>query len=205
VKTAADLATKYRKNVQYNLEATKGSWSPRRRQAAYSLEWWDFVNLQSAWVGRVDLWKLDCDWCFSELVKNYHQRFIPAIEMEHIKNIVYPGTGGATTCGYCSPPGQRSEEATSYHAATLQALKLSCSVGMTSYTSLSDLTVFRHIKPWLTADGVDLVHATYCWPRDSRSYFSTGNYCYKPDLRTSCCPQYTIKWVWFISYIAIIS
>lgn len=25
VKTAADLATKYRKNVQYNLEATKGS------------------------------------------------------------------------------------------------------------------------------------------------------------------------------------
>jgi hypothetical protein len=25
VKTAADLATKYRKNVQYNLEATKGN------------------------------------------------------------------------------------------------------------------------------------------------------------------------------------
>lgn len=25
VKTAADLVTKYRKNVQYNLEATKGS------------------------------------------------------------------------------------------------------------------------------------------------------------------------------------
>lgn len=26
VKIAADLSTKYRKNVQYNLEATKGTW-----------------------------------------------------------------------------------------------------------------------------------------------------------------------------------
>lgn len=54
---------------------------------------------------------------------------LPISRMEHIDNIVYPGTAGATTCGYCSPPGERSAEATSYHAATLQALKLSCSVG----------------------------------------------------------------------------
>jgi hypothetical protein len=54
--------------------------------------------------------------------------FMAATELEHIKNVVYPGTPSATTCGYCSLPGQRSREATSYHSANLQAFKLSCSV-----------------------------------------------------------------------------
>ncbi|PPQ67834.1 hypothetical protein CVT26_007081 [Gymnopilus dilepis] len=48
--------------------------------------------------------------------------------LEDIDNIVIPSGSGATTCGYCSPPGQRSEFATSYHSATLEAIKLTCAV-----------------------------------------------------------------------------
>ncbi|KAF5337715.1 hypothetical protein D9611_014530 [Ephemerocybe angulata] len=33
-----------------------------------------------------------------------------------------------TTCGYCSPPGERSENATSYKVAGLHAMRLSCEV-----------------------------------------------------------------------------
>ncbi|KAF8913802.1 arginine-tRNA-protein transferase [Gymnopilus junonius] len=46
--------------------------------------------------------------------------------LEDIDNIVIPSSSGATTCGYCSPPGQRSESATSYHTATLEAIRLTC-------------------------------------------------------------------------------
>ncbi|KAF8165448.1 arginine-tRNA-protein transferase [Crassisporium funariophilum] len=80
--------------------------------------------------------------------------------MEAIANIAIPGDAGATTCGYCSPPGQRSQYATSYHAATLEALKLSCGV----YQGMIN-----------------------------RGWRRSGTYCYKPDLKVSCCPQYTIK------------
>jgi hypothetical protein len=34
-----------------------------------------------------------------------------------------------STCGYCSPPGQRSEDAKNYKVAGLLAMHLSCEVG----------------------------------------------------------------------------
>ena len=33
-----------------------------------------------------------------------------------------------STCGYCSPPGQRSEQASSFHDAHLVASLLTCEV-----------------------------------------------------------------------------
>ncbi|KAF9568968.1 hypothetical protein CPC08DRAFT_757172 [Agrocybe pediades] len=82
------------------------------------------------------------------------------MSLQDIDNTVIPLEAGATTCGYCSPPGQRSEEATSYHSATLEAIQLTCS----AYQDMID-----------------------------RGWRRSGNYCYKPDLKRSCCPQYTIK------------
>ncbi|KAF9534811.1 arginine-tRNA-protein transferase [Crepidotus variabilis] len=78
----------------------------------------------------------------------------------NFRNIVYPGSAGPSTCGYCSPPGQRSKQATNYHSATLDALKLTPS----AYQKMID-----------------------------RGWRRSGTYCYKSDLKQSCCPQYTIK------------
>lgn len=45
-------------------------------------------------------------------------------------SIVIPGGSSGTTCGYCSEPGRRSEAPlTSFHSATLEAIRLSCGVG----------------------------------------------------------------------------
>ncbi|KAF9482516.1 hypothetical protein BDN70DRAFT_432045 [Pholiota conissans] len=77
-----------------------------------------------------------------------------------IESVVSPSPAGATTCGYCSPPGQRSEAATNCHAAALHAYLLSCSV----YQGMID-----------------------------RGWRRSGTYCYKPNLRLGCCPQYTIR------------
>ena len=50
--------------------------------------------------------------------------------MEVINSIVIPGGSSSTTCGYCSEPGRRSEAPlTSFHSATLEAIRLSCGVG----------------------------------------------------------------------------
>ncbi|KAI0796566.1 arginine-tRNA-protein transferase [Abortiporus biennis] len=65
-----------------------------------------------------------------------------------------------STCGYCSPPGQRSIEQTNSHAAEAIAQQLTCQ------------------------DYQDMV---------DRGWRRSGTYCYKPDLKRSCCPQYTIK------------
>ncbi|KAI9056577.1 hypothetical protein FKP32DRAFT_1599303 [Trametes sanguinea] len=64
------------------------------------------------------------------------------------------------TCGYCSPPGERSKEQSNYHKAECLAMQLSCRV----YQGMID-----------------------------RGWRRSGTYCYKPDLKRSCCPQYTIK------------
>ncbi|KAI0750919.1 arginine-tRNA-protein transferase [Daedaleopsis nitida] len=65
-----------------------------------------------------------------------------------------------STCGYCSPPGERSVTKSSYHAAECMPMQLSCRI----YQEMID-----------------------------RGWRRSGKYCYKPDLRRSCCPQYTIK------------
>ncbi|KAI5119896.1 hypothetical protein M0805_003700 [Coniferiporia weirii] len=64
-----------------------------------------------------------------------------------------------SSCGYCSPPGERSATASS------------CSVGVTA----SRLTCSDYQKM------ID------------RGWRRSGDYCYKPDMRRTCCPQYTIR------------
>jgi len=81
--------------------------------------------------------------------------------MDDFNSIVVPGGSSSTTCGYCSEPGRRSEAPlTSFHSATLEAVRLSCGV----YQGMID-----------------------------RGWRRSGQYCYKPNLQASCCPQYTIK------------
>ncbi|RPD67049.1 hypothetical protein L226DRAFT_529443 [Lentinus tigrinus ALCF2SS1-7] len=75
-------------------------------------------------------------------------------------SIISPLRPHNSTCGYCSPPGERSATKSNYHAAECMPMQLSCSV----YQDMID-----------------------------RGWRRSGVYCYKPDLRRSCCPQYTIK------------
>ncbi|KZW04451.1 hypothetical protein EXIGLDRAFT_828319 [Exidia glandulosa HHB12029] len=67
------------------------------------------------------------------------------------------------TCGYCSPPGQRSRERTS-HTLDLDVDDELTSLGVQAYQKMID-----------------------------RGWRRSGEYLYKPQMRQSCCPQYTIK------------
>ncbi|KZT20813.1 hypothetical protein NEOLEDRAFT_1100325 [Neolentinus lepideus HHB14362 ss-1] len=77
-------------------------------------------------------------------------------------SMIIPYPPSASTCGYCSPPGERSKTRSSYKAGSVIAVGpgLSCEV----YQKMID-----------------------------RGWRRSGTYCYKPDLRRSCCPQYTIR------------
>ncbi|KAH6915011.1 arginine-tRNA-protein transferase [Coprinopsis sp. MPI-PUGE-AT-0042] len=77
-----------------------------------------------------------------------------------VQSIAYPYAGYASSCGYCSPPGERSVAKTFEHVAALHAVRLSCEV----YQRMID-----------------------------RGWRRSGTYCYKPDLKKTCCPQYTIR------------
>ncbi|KNZ79899.1 Arginyl-tRNA--protein transferase 1 [Termitomyces sp. J132] len=77
-----------------------------------------------------------------------------------IRSIVNPSGPYSSTCGYCSPPGERTADRSSRHTASLSALRLSCGV----YQKMID-----------------------------RGWRRSGTFCYKPDMRTTCCPQYTIR------------
>ncbi|KAF5369803.1 hypothetical protein D9758_001173 [Tetrapyrgos nigripes] len=71
-----------------------------------------------------------------------------------------PRDRNASTCGYCSPPGERSPENTFRTSAGLASYQLSCQV----YQEMID-----------------------------RGWRRSGTWCYKPHLRSSCCPLYTIR------------
>ncbi|TRM67983.1 arginine-tRNA-protein transferase [Schizophyllum amplum] len=75
-------------------------------------------------------------------------------------SVGYASGASASSCGYCSPPGERSSSPSSHHSAGLDAMQLSCPV----YQAMID-----------------------------RGWRRSGTWCYKPDLKKSCCPQYTIK------------
>ncbi|KAF9263518.1 hypothetical protein L218DRAFT_864642 [Marasmius fiardii PR-910] len=77
-----------------------------------------------------------------------------------VLSIGVPCGRSSSTCGYCSPPGERSVESSSRHTAGLSALQLSCDV----YQTMID-----------------------------RGWRRSGAWCYKPDLKASCCPQYPIR------------
>ncbi|KIY71463.1 hypothetical protein CYLTODRAFT_429499 [Cylindrobasidium torrendii FP15055 ss-10] len=75
-------------------------------------------------------------------------------------SIVAPGGYSSSSCGYCSPAGERSTEDTFRIYASCTALQLSCAV----YQQMID-----------------------------RNWRRSGTWCYRPDLKRSCCPLYTIK------------
>ncbi|KAF5322217.1 hypothetical protein D9619_000501 [Psilocybe cf. subviscida] len=75
-------------------------------------------------------------------------------------NVVIAYEPGSSSCGYCSPQGQRSEGRTSFKSGSLHAIRISCDI----YQRMID-----------------------------RGWRRSGTYCYKPNLKLSCCPQYTIK------------
>ncbi|EPQ59317.1 hypothetical protein GLOTRDRAFT_33439 [Gloeophyllum trabeum ATCC 11539] len=86
------------------------------------------------------------------------------LDMSSIQSIVTPKSPRASSCGYCGPPGGRSLTASSHKDGGLIAVRLSCDVSTNAYQKMID-----------------------------RGWRRSGTYCYKPDLRRSCCPQYTIK------------
>jgi hypothetical protein len=55
-------------------------------------------------------------------------RVVSRVGMTSIISIGTPSGPSVSTCGYCSPPGQRSESETSYITAGLQAHQLSSKV-----------------------------------------------------------------------------
>lgn len=61
------------------------------------------------------------------MTSNHHVVFVHN-EDEQIKSLGTPSGRRSSTCGYCSPPGRRSEEYTSYRVAGLDATKLTCEV-----------------------------------------------------------------------------
>ncbi|KIK65374.1 hypothetical protein GYMLUDRAFT_158892 [Collybiopsis luxurians FD-317 M1] len=77
-----------------------------------------------------------------------------------ILSIGIPYGRDAQTCGYHSPPGERSETSSFRNSAGLHALQLSSEV----YQMMIN-----------------------------RGWRRSGKWCYKPHLRSTCCPPYTIK------------
>ncbi|TFK76012.1 hypothetical protein BDN72DRAFT_831455 [Pluteus cervinus] len=75
-------------------------------------------------------------------------------------SIGIPSGRNSSACGYCSPPGERSQGESSYQVAGFDAVQLTCQ----TYQGMID-----------------------------RGWRRSGTWCYKPDLRASCCPQYTIR------------
>ena len=86
-----------------------------------------------------------------------------------------------STCGYCGPPGRRSQAQSNYHAAEGVAELMSCRV-LRHRSSVNGLVV------GLTT-GCSQVYQEMM----NRGWRRSGTYLYKPDLRRSCCPQYTIR------------
>jgi arginine-tRNA-protein transferase len=98
--------------------------------------------------------------------------------MTETVSIFNPLGSHASSCGYCSPPGERSADKSSFSFG-LQPEQLSCNVSA-PYTVLQSLLheCFKVYQRMI-----------------DRGWRRSGTYCYKPDLRRSCCPQYTIKCV----------
>ena len=92
-------------------------------------------------------------------------------------SIIIPYPPSNNTCGYCSAPGHRSEEESSYCKTSLRAIQLSCEVGQPL------------MRAWIVPNAVQVYQKML-----DRGWRRSGSYCYKPDMRRSCCPQYTIKY-----------
>ena len=94
-------------------------------------------------------------------------------------DIIAPLSPDASTCGYCSPPGERSKEKSSIHQAECIPFKLSCKV---RYAPESTIHTHQSNK----------LYQSYQRMID-RGWRRSGTFCYKPDMQRTCCPQYTIK------------
>jgi arginine-tRNA-protein transferase len=63
------------------------------------------------------------------MVPREHVTFIEN-EAEQIKSLGTPFGRSSSTCGYCSPVGERSKEYSSYRVAGLNATRLTCEVDL---------------------------------------------------------------------------
>ena len=113
--------------------------------------------------------------------------------MTAILTIVEPYGPYNSSCGYCHNQNQMN-----FQSASLNAYRMSCSVW---------LLPCRHCRRILAHRCANPTPAPYCTTRDwqrtnqkvyqgmiDRGWRRSGLYCYKPDLKRSCCPQYTIKY-----------
>ena len=109
--------------------------------------------------------------------------------MTTILTIVEPYAPYNSNCGYCHNQSQMN-----FIAASLNAYRMSCSVWLPRHQPrgrmLAHPTGARTLGP--------LPRTTYAKVYQGmidRGWRRSGLYCYKPDLKRSCCPQYTIKCV----------
>ena len=49
-------------------------------------------------------------------------------EAEQIKSLGVPYGRNSSTCGYCSPPGERTQDRTNHHLSGLDTSRLTCQV-----------------------------------------------------------------------------
>lgn len=99
--------------------------------------------------------------------------------MSQTLSILMPLGSHNSTCGYCGPPGQRSATHSSVSMG-LSPVQLSCLV-RSAASSLHSGSFTVRCAAQVYQKMID------------RGWRRSGTYCYKPDLRHSCCPQYTIK------------
>ena len=108
--------------------------------------------------------------------------------MTAILTIVEPYTPYNSSCGYCHNQSQMS-----FLAASLNAYRMSCSVRCGSLPRCwwKNGLLTRQVRDWQTVTATK--QKVYQGMID-RGWRRSGLYCYKPDLKRSCCPQYTIKY-----------
>lgn len=113
----------------------------------------------------------------------------------------------SSTCGYCSPAGERSATRSS-HSIGVGAEDLRCDVSLFLFVctletrTITDATAFS-----VGLNSCYEIHTCPLAPRlrpqdyqamIDRGWRRSGDYCYKPDMRRTCCPQYTIRCVCFL-------
>src|SRR6266403_5717908 len=125
--------------------------------------------------------------------------------MPMILTTVEPYTPYYSKCGYCPSQGQ-----TNFMSASLNAYRMSCSVWLPRPVASGKYgySPGRCANPNPTPNPTPRKNiTTRDWqpPRQrhhqkvyqgmiDRGWRRSGLYCYKPDLKRSCCPQYTIKY-----------
>ena len=104
--------------------------------------------------------------------------------------VVEPYRPHNSNCGYCHNQSQMN-----FLSASLNAYRMSCSV-RNFFRALVRCSPSRcaNSNPTPVLHNMRLAnHQKVYQGMIDRGWRRSGLYCYKPDLKRSCCPQYTIK------------